>query len=93
LQIGRLLRATNEAAPPTDFSRSEAADRGALGLCGSFFVFAEARFDLALVLLPLLVLPPGLLLLPLAVLFIAVALISISYYRWGFADAMPVRMS
>jgi hypothetical protein len=60
----------------------------------SFFVFAETRFDLALVLLPLVVLPPGLLLLlPLAALFVAVALISISYFRWGFADAMPVRMS
>jgi len=60
----------------------------------SFFIFAEARFDLALVLLPLVVLPPGLLLLlPLAVLFLAVALISISYFRWGFADAMPLRMS
>jgi hypothetical protein len=52
----------------------------------SFFVFAEARFDLALVLLPLVVLPP-------AVLFVAVALISISYFRWGVAVAMPVRMS
>jgi hypothetical protein len=49
---------------------------------GVVFRFAEARFDLALVLLPLVVLPPALLLLlPPAVLLVAVALISISYFR------------
>jgi hypothetical protein len=48
----------------------------------SFFVFADARFEFGARCCcrwPCFSWP--------------VALISISYFRWGFADAMPVRMS